>query len=151
MSFQTVIFGGTFDRIHDGHRLMFQKAVDLVQNNGTIIIGLTGQALLENKAHKDKILSYEQRLLNVTNELRQLTNKQFELTFDEINTKDGSATINEYENGALIVSEETLKGGEHINEVRTQKGLKTLFLAVVGLVKSPNGDKLSSTQIREKE
>ena len=56
---------------------------------------------------------------------------------------------------ALVVSQETLTGGEAINEDRRSQGFKPLVLVVVNLVgsgsKALEGQKLSSTALREKE
>jgi cytidyltransferase-like protein len=44
--FKQVMFGGTFDRLHDGHYNMFKKAIDTVADGGEICIGLTSDELL---------------------------------------------------------------------------------------------------------
>lgn len=55
---------------------------------------------------------------------------------------------------ALVVSKETVKGGDAINSYRTQHGYKALDLIVVELVgteaATPSG-KLSSTELRAME
>lgn len=66
--------------------------------------------------------------------------------------KDGfGVTIEIEEIDAVVVSEETLKGGEQINHVRAERSMKPLKLIVCPTV-SPKKDienKLSSSTIRE--
>lgn len=56
---------------------------------------------------------------------------------------------------ALIVSQETLPGGEAINEDRVQQGFQPLALIIVDLLglgsKALGGQKLSSTALRERD
>lgn len=66
--------------------------------------------------------------------------------------KDGfGVTVEIEEIDAVLVSEETLKGGEQINVVRAEKNMKPLKLVVCPTI-SPKKDiesKLSSSTIRE--
>lgn len=53
---------------------------------------------------------------------------------------------------ALVVSRETLPGGEAINQGRIARGFKPLHLVVVGLIGGRDaGDKLSSTALRDND
>jgi phosphopantetheine adenylyltransferase len=56
---------------------------------------------------------------------------------------------------ALVISQETRSGGDAINEDRRSQGYDNLALVIVNLVgkgsKALNGQKLSSTALREKE
>lgn len=50
---------------------------------------------------------------------------------------------------ALVVSQETLAGGEAINRGRAGRGFEQLALVVVGVVgERPDGSKLSSSELR---
>lgn len=52
----------------------------------------------------------------------------------------------------LVVSQETIKGGEHINAGRAARGFAPLQLVVVGLIGGDSAaDKLSSTALRQKD
>ena len=52
---------------------------------------------------------------------------------------------------ALVVSQETDKGGEAVNEERRRKGLSTLTTFVIHLVTDDTeGEKMSSTSIRQR-
>lgn len=50
---------------------------------------------------------------------------------------------------ALVVSRETLPGGEAINAGRQRRGFSPLQLVVVGLIGGDASSKLSSTALRE--
>ena len=56
---------------------------------------------------------------------------------------------------ALVVSKETLSGGEYINADRASQGFDPLALVTINLVglgsKALNGEKLSSTALRERD
>jgi pantetheine-phosphate adenylyltransferase len=57
---------------------------------------------------------------------------------------------------ALVVSEETISGGEQINKYREDHGMKALDIVVIDTVPNreglnPNDSKLSSTSLRQKE
>lgn len=56
---------------------------------------------------------------------------------------------------ALIVSQETIKGGKDINADRKSQGLEKLALIIINLVglgsKALDGEKLSSTALRKQE
>lgn len=62
--YTTVLLGGTFDRIHNGHRALFDAAVHNVRNveDAKIIIGVTSPGLLKNKAHGSLIKPLEVRI-----------------------------------------------------------------------------------------
>ena len=63
---------------------------------------------------------------------------------DEPTPAETNETLN-----ALVVSKETLRGGEAINEWRLQRGLRPLTLVTTGLVGECDGKKLSSTTLRK--
>lgn len=51
--------GGTFDRLHAGHRLLLAAAA--VATSTELFVGVTGDKLLRNKSFRDLIESYETR------------------------------------------------------------------------------------------
>src|SRR5659263_133904 len=46
-----VAVGGTFDPLHDGHKALLMKAVELGRD-GELLIGLTSDKMAKNKNHK---------------------------------------------------------------------------------------------------
>ena len=44
--------GGTFDYLHNGHKILLVATFLLTEIGGKILIGLTGESLLKNKKNK---------------------------------------------------------------------------------------------------
>ena len=44
-----VCIGGTFDKLHKGHKLLINKAFEVAGKNGSVFIGLTTGKIVENK------------------------------------------------------------------------------------------------------
>ena len=57
--YEEVVLGGTFDHLHDGHRLLLSVACLLCRHK--ITVGLTDGSLLKNKVLKELIQSFEER------------------------------------------------------------------------------------------
>jgi pantetheine-phosphate adenylyltransferase len=80
LMYKSVAVGGTFDRLHDGHKALLKKAVDI--SNGLVVIGLTGKTMtnlflfykgeimLKNKKYAEIIHPYEKRKQIVLEYLR---------------------------------------------------------------------------------
>lgn len=73
------------------------------------------------------------------------------LKFFRILDPYGPSITSALNDGVLVVSTETILGGHMVNTERLQRGLKPVALAVVPLLRDRDGDKVSSTKIREEE
>jgi pantetheine-phosphate adenylyltransferase len=51
--------GGTFDHLHNGHKLLLSQA--LLSSNKKIIVGITTDSLLAKKAYAEFLEPYEDR------------------------------------------------------------------------------------------
>lgn len=49
----------------------------------------------------------------------------------------------------LVLSQETIKGGDMVNEIRKQKGLQPIAYAPIPLITLMTGSRLSSSYLRE--
>ncbi|XP_042481033.1 phosphopantetheine adenylyltransferase 1-like isoform X2 [Macadamia integrifolia] len=121
----SVVLGGTFDRLHDGHRLLLKAAAEFARDR--VVVGVCDGPML---ADKESIKPG----LNVKTEAIV---EPYGLSIVDDNLD------------AIIVSKETWAGGISVNKRRAEKGLPQLKIEVVDLLPEENsGEKLSSTALR---
>lgn len=148
--FDHVAVGGTFDRLHAGHRLLL--AATALAASRRVYVGITADELLSKKAHREWLQPYEARR-DAALEFMRAVRPGVEAQAGALS--DPSApTQAELDEGmqALVVSRETLAGGEAINRGRVGRGFAPLRLLVVGVVgERADGSKLSSSELRERD
>lgn len=142
--YKYVCLGGTFDRLHKGHRAMIETAFEL---GDKVLIGLTDEHMIKTKEHYDLIGSYKEREQRIR---EFLATKGWLSRVEIVPISDvyGPA-VNIPDLEAIIVSEETKENALKINEVRKRRGLKKLDIVVVKLIKAEDGKPISSTRIRK--
>ena len=149
--------GGTFDRMHAGHRLLLATASAVTRSGDspTVFIGVTGDVLLTNKRHRDLIEPYEVRASKAKSFVAKTRPPTSPIVVECGPLDDGpplAATVADMR--ALVVSRETSAGGEAIQELRRGAGFPPLRVVCVGLVKGKVGKgrgddgKVSSTALR---
>ncbi|KKM92934.1 hypothetical protein LCGC14_1213530 [marine sediment metagenome] len=140
--------GGTFDHFHDGHKLFIKIALSVSEK---VEIGLTTQDLLKNKKFYSKLEDYNTRKANLELFISSFADLE-RVKFVEIRNwaeMDKYAQDPDYD--GLVVSQETYNNALKLNESRERKGLNSLVLIVVPLIKDNENKKISSTSIREKK
>ena len=137
--------GGTFDIIHVGHITLIEKAASISEK---IIIGLTSDSLAA-KNGKTITNNFEQRLLN----LEKILNEKFPGNLFEIAAlnDDFGPAVMEGDVDALVVSEETSKKGDILNTMRKKQNLSPVEIIIVPMKMASDGDRISSTRIRNSE
>lgn len=144
MEYSLVICGGTFDRLHYGHKAFLRYAF---QKGKKVIIGLTSDAYVKLYKKEREILPFVHR----KEELEAFLQEEDFLQRSEIvaiNSRFDQTQIPESSNAALLVSKETESVGKEINEEREKKNLLPLPLLVFPLVTTEKGEKVSSSKIR---
>ena len=155
--FAKVSVGGTFDRLHAGHRLLLAAAALVTDaRSGTLYVGVTGEALLANKSDKNKIQPYETRARNARRFLESVLPGHAKMRV-EMGPLDGApplaSTVQDM--CALVVSRETLAGAAAVNAQREARGFPPLEIVATGVVGGVGDDdesrrrsKLSSSALR---
>ncbi len=144
----TVVFGGTFDRLHDGHKHLLRVALTLGDH---VVIGLATERLIHDKELLELIQSYEERLAALQDFLRKEQAIE-RCTIIPIDTKEGGADKME-QLDAMVVSDDPVivKNAFEINQLRMQNGLRRFHIIVVPLVKTPDTRPISSSRLRRGE
>ena len=143
--FTLTALGGTFDIIHIGHLILLQKAISISEK---IIIGLTSDSFIA-KTDKKIINNFEQRSENLEKIIHEkFPNCSFEIV--KLDDDFGPAVI-EGNVDALVVSDETSKKGDILNTLRREQNLKPVELVIVPMKMASDGNRISSTRIRNSE
>src|SRR5660398_96933 len=121
-----VAVGGTFDPLHDGHKALLMKAVDLGRD-GELLIGLTSDEMAKNKIHE--VDDYRSRY----NEVMKFIHDQGVIPrIVKLDDPYGPTIIEDFDQ--LVVSPETHPIGLKINRIRSEKNMKLLKIVLVDYV-----------------
>jgi len=146
--FTTVAVGGTFDKLHKGHKELLRAAFKLGRK---VVIGLTSDEMVAQSKSDVKIDPLSKRRENLESWIKEERMDELaEYDVVVINDVYGTA-IHDEKLEALVVSEETYERATMINKIRASKGLKQLVIVVVPLVLAYDGKPISSTRIRRGE
>jgi len=142
-----VAVGGTFDPVHDGHRALLEKALEI--GDDEVVVGLTSDELAPKTRPKPReIRPFEKRRESLLEELERLDEHGREFRVEKLEDPYGVAS-EEPDFDALVVSPETEGGGEKINEIREERGYEPLEVVVVPHVIADDGEPISSTRVVE--
>lgn len=141
-----VCLGGTFNRFHKGHRLLIDTALKKAGSDGFVFIGISNKSLVNDKP---KIESFEHRRDQVISFLQSKNQILPTVVIEPIETVEGPTLTMDFD--VIVVSKETKKVAEQINEKRKQKGLPVMQIIVIPLVLAEDDKKISSTRIIDDE
>ncbi|DAC35601.1 MAG TPA: DUF359 domain-containing protein [Candidatus Poseidoniaceae archaeon] len=134
------LLGGTFDRLHDGHRDLLKAGLQAASH---LEVHVTTDAMALSKDRR--IQPMEDRMAAVEAALREV--REFGWSLHLLKDAFGPAPTHTTAD-ALVVSPETRTGGEAINRKRSEGGLEPLSLIEVPHRLNATGTILSSTAIR---
>mmetsp|Transcript_69330 Transcript_69330/g.156701 ORF Transcript_69330/g.156701 Transcript_69330/m.156701 type:complete len:329 (+) Transcript_69330:145-1131(+) len=122
-----VAVGGTFDRLHSGHKKLLTAAAEL--SCDSVLVGLATGDLIGSKQGAKLIQPFETRAAAVARFLAMI---KPELKVDVVALEDPMGpALTDQELEGLVVSSETLAGGGSINSARTALGLGPLVICVM--------------------
>jgi len=124
-----VVLGGTFDRLHPGHKVLLSTAV--LRCDTRLTVGVTSPALLSRKTLPELIQPVEDRMRGVESFLSQVR-PDIERNVVMIDDPFGPAiTLPEIQ--CIVASLETEAGCVKINEKRQEAGLSQLDIELIDL------------------
>jgi pantetheine-phosphate adenylyltransferase len=141
--FKMVAVGGTFDKLHKGHKALLLKAFDVGEH---VQIGLCSDNFVKRLSKPHMTASYNQRLRELESFLNQNgLHKRAEMVC--IDDPYG-ATLSDQGIEALVVSRETEPTALLINKKRKEVGLPPLQILAIDMIPSDNHVPISTTRIR---
>lgn len=139
--FPLVALGGTFDRLHDGHKHFLTTAYNQADS---LLVGVTTASMNTGKSYAHLIEAYDIRVENLETFL-QTFNKPFRIA---PLTDIYGETLTNVEIDALAVTTLTQSGAAQVNDKRESLGLKPLPIIEASMLINTHGEYLSSSLIR---
>ncbi len=146
--YNKVVFAGTFDHLHEGHKHIIRTAFRLSR---CVSLGLTTDQMIHYKSDRKLIQKYDERYA----ELEKFISSEFDMNRSNIfpiHTKEGGADKME-DLEALILSDEigVVQNAFDINQMRIDNGLHRFHIIIIPRVRTSDGRPLSSSRIRRGE
>lgn len=140
---KSVVLGGTFDRLHNGHKIFLSEAV--LYSTEKLTVGVTDTNMLSGKLLWELIQPCSQRISNITNFLEDVDPS---LTYNVVPITDMyGPTKDDPTFDMLVVSEETKRGGDKVNSLRLQRNLNELVIHEVKLLADENHKEYEESKV----
>lgn len=128
--YKHVVLGGTFDRLHNGHKELLSQAI--IRCKSKLTVGVTDGNMIKSKVLNELIEPCNIRIEKVA-EFLQDVDSTLEYNVVPISDPFGP-TKDDPTMDMIVVSAETLRGGDKVNELRASKGIGKLQLHCIELV-----------------
>lgn len=137
--------GGTFDRLHEGHKELILEAFRLRER---VVVGLTSDRFVR-EAGKSGVAPYSERRKQVLEFLksRGLASRAKVIKIDDCFgpvVDDGSIS-------SIVVTKETQRTAVEANQLRASRGLEPMEIRVIEMVMAQDRLPISSSRIRSGE
>ncbi|PAV72443.1 hypothetical protein WR25_02630 [Diploscapter pachys] len=141
--YRMVVLGGTFDRLHNGHKVLLSKAALLASES--VICRVTDEQMIVKKPLYELIEPVEKRAACVEEFVTDVSD-------NILITDPFEPSIRSPDLEAIIVSRETEKGGQAANQKRKERGMSILEMHVIDLLEADDSilkeTKISSSSRR---
>lgn len=145
------VLGGTFDRLHVGHKILLSEGCLL--GTEKLTVGVTCGEMNKKKTLEELIQPTDVRISDVKH---FLTDIKPSLEYNVVPITDAfGPTITEPDMDLIVLSQETKKGGEMVNTEREKRGFKRLLEYTIELVEDSchsqyEEEKISSSSARKR-
>jgi pantetheine-phosphate adenylyltransferase len=158
---RVAILGGTFTPIHNGHRALLHKAFQTASHDGPgdghVVVGLTSPDLASetrsDPSHAALLGSFADRRDALLTELDRIGDA-YTATWEVIRLEDpGGPAADRPDLDALVTSPESKaqRRAYDINRERVDRGLSPLEIHTPPFIVDEEGNRISSTRIRNGE
>ncbi len=144
--YEKVAVGGTFDKLHRGHKALLNKAFEIGEK---VVIGLSSDEFVSKMDKPHITATYPERLKELEAFLEKNGLSQ-RAEIVSLNDPYG-LTISGKGLDALVVSKETESIADKINKIRVEAGLPQLKIISITMVPAENCTPISTTRIRRGE
>lgn len=144
--YQKAVLGGTFDRLHSGHKAFLKFALSFSQQ---LIVGVTSDDYAKNHKKISNVLPFSKRV----SELQAFFDDEGAGQRVELVKIEKNEIPDEYQStvDVIVSTTETLRGAEALNRQRKKTGFTPLPIAPYSLQNRSSGKAISSTDIRKGE
>lgn len=149
--FDNVVMGGTFDRLHNGHKVLLSEAI--LRCRKKLTIGVTDGDIIKGKILWELIQPVQKRIELLRDFLEEI-DPTLEYLIVPIFDPYGPSTVDP-DLECIVASQETERGALRVNEKRQENGLSTLKVNIIALLEDPKRDeseefKISSSSVRKR-
>ncbi|WP_135535296.1 phosphopantetheine adenylyltransferase [Halostella pelagica] len=138
-----VVVAGTFGPIHDGHRALFENA--LQRGDEGVVVGVTSDEMARESRER-RVPPFSERREQVKTELSEIDKWGRDVELRELDDEYGFAATDPSLD-AVVVSPETDETVAEINSRRENRDLDPLETVVVPYETAEDGERISSTRI----
>lgn len=142
MKKEVAAVGGTFDRLHDGHKALLLQAFRVGER---VVVGLTSDRFVRASG-KTGVAPYDERHHHLLHFLKS-RNLADRATIVKIEDRFGP-TIDDRAISSIVVTAETHRTAMEANQLRAAKGITPMKIHTVDMILAEDKLPISSSRIR---